>query len=58
MGAEKMNVKFHRITSYTLNFQNFSCVITILVKFDIHFLDFHKKFSLVLLQMIYYVLSP
>jgi len=33
-----MNVKFHRITSYTLNFQNFSCVITILVKFDIDFL--------------------
>ena len=33
-----MNVKFHRITSYTWNFQNFTCVITILVKFDIHFL--------------------
>ena len=33
-----MNVKFHRITSYTWNFQNFKCVITILVKFDIHFL--------------------
>ena len=32
-----MNVKFHKITSYTWNFQNFSCV-TILVKFDIHFL--------------------
>ena len=26
------------ITSYTLNFQNFSCVFTILVKFDIYFL--------------------
>ena len=33
-----MNVKFHKITSYTWNFQNFTCVITILVKFDIHFL--------------------
>ena len=33
-----MNVKFHGITSYTWNFQNFKCVITILVKFDIHFL--------------------
>ena len=33
-----MNVKFHRITSYTLNFQNFAFVITILVKFDCHFL--------------------
>ena len=33
-----MNVKFHRITSYTWNFLNFTCVITILVKFGIHFL--------------------
>ena len=35
---EKMNVKFQKITSYTLNFQNFTCVFTILVKFDIRFL--------------------
>ena len=36
---KKMNVKFHRIiASYTWNFQNFTCVITYLVKFDIHFL--------------------
>ena len=34
---EKMNVKLHKITSYT-NFQNFNCVFTILLKFDIHFL--------------------
>ena len=33
-----MNVKFHTITAYTLNFQNFTCVFTILVKFDIRFL--------------------
>ena len=33
-----MNVKLHGITSYTWNFQNFKCVIKILVKFDIHFL--------------------
>ena len=33
-----MNVKFCKITSYTWNFQNFTCVITILVKYDIHFL--------------------
>ena len=33
-----MNFKFHRITSYTWNFQNFTCVISILVKVDIHFL--------------------
>ena len=33
-----MDVKFHKVTSYTRNFQNFTCVITIVVKFDIHFL--------------------
>ena len=33
-----MNVKFHKVTSYTGKFQNFTYVITILVKFDIHFL--------------------
>ena len=38
-----MNIKFHRITSYTWNFQNFSCVITILVKFDIHFLRLPRE---------------
>ena len=29
---------FTEFKSYTWNFQNFNCVITILVKFDIHFL--------------------
>ena len=29
---------FTKITSYTWNFLNFTCVLTILVKFDIHFL--------------------
>jgi len=43
MEPEKMNVKFHRITSYTRNFQNFSCVITILVKFDVHFLGLPQE---------------
>ena len=38
-----MNVKFHKITSYTWNFQNFTCVFTILVKFDNHFLGFPWK---------------
>ena len=33
-----MNVKFYKITSYTLNFQNSTCVFTIFVKFDICFL--------------------
>ena len=33
-----MNAKFHKNTPYTLNFKHFTCVFTILVKFDIHFL--------------------
>ena len=33
-----MNVKFHKITSSTWNFQKFTCIFTILVKFDIYFL--------------------
>ena len=33
-----MKGKFHKMTSYTWNFQNFTCVFTILVKFDIYFL--------------------
>ena len=35
---EKRNVQFDKITSYKRNFRNFTCVITILVKFVIHFL--------------------
>ena len=35
--SEKINVKFHKITSFTWNVQRFTCVFTILVKFDIHF---------------------
>ena len=38
-----MNVKFHKITSYTWNFQNFTCVFTILVNFDIYFLGFPSE---------------
>ena len=38
-----MNVKFHKVTSYTRNFQNFTYIITILVKFDIHFLGLPRK---------------
>ena len=34
---EKMNVKVDKL-HLTRNFQTFSCVFTILVKFDIHFL--------------------
>ena len=39
-----MNVRFYRITSYTWNCQYFTCVITILVKFDIYFLGLPWKF--------------
>ena len=35
---QKINVKFHKMISYTWNFLNFTCVFTILVKFDIYFL--------------------
>ena len=37
-GARENNVKFRKITPYTLNFQNFNHVLTILEKFEIHFL--------------------
>ena len=33
-----MKVKFHKIKSYTWDFQNFTYVFSIFVKFDIHFL--------------------
>ena len=33
-----MNVKIHKIKSYTWDFQNFTYVFSILDKFDIHFL--------------------
>ena len=35
---EKTIVKFHKMTSYTWNFQNFTRVFIVLVKFDIYFL--------------------
>ena len=41
-----MNVKFHTITPYTLNFQSFTCVFTILVKFDIYFLGLPREIFL------------
>ena len=41
--SEKMNVKFHKITSYTLIFRNFTSVFKILVNFDIHFLGLQWK---------------
>ena len=50
-----MNVKFQKNTSFTLNFQRFTCVFTILVKFHIIFSHSHEKFSLVLLEMTNYI---
>ena len=41
-----MKVKFHTITPYTLNFQNFTCVFTILEKFDIRFLGLPREIFL------------
>ena len=40
-----MNVKFHKIkcTSFTRDFQNFTSVLTILVKFEIHFLRLPRE---------------
>ena len=48
--TRKIYFNTRREISYrTWNFLNFTYVIKILVKFDIHFPDFHEKFSLVLL---------
>ena len=41
-----MNVKFHTITPYTLKFPNFTCVFTIVVKFDIRFLGLPQEIFL------------
>ena len=38
-----MNVKFIKITPYTLNLQNFNWVLTILVKFEIHILGLPRE---------------
>ena len=38
-----MNIKFHKIASYNSNFQYFTRVFTILVKFDIHFLRLPRE---------------
>ena len=54
-----MNFKFFRLNSenFTMKLSELICVITIPLKSEIHF-HFHEKFSFVLLQMIYYILSP
>ena len=38
-----MNVKFRKITPYTLNFHNFNRVLTILEKFEIYFLGLPRE---------------
>ena len=40
---KKTYVKFHKMTSYTWNFQNFTCVFKIIVKFDIYFLGIPRE---------------
>ena len=50
-----MIVKFHKNCEKTSKILKISCVRCNFVKFDIHF---HKKFSLVLLQMTNYTFSP
>ena len=40
---EQMNVKIHKIASYTWNVQNFTCVFSIFVKFDIYFLGLPQE---------------
>ena len=55
MGARENECQTHKITSFTWNFQRFTCVFTILVKFHIIFSHSHEKFSLVLLEMTNYI---
>ena len=49
---------FKRIVTIQVKFLKISCVRCNFVKFGIHFLGSHKKFFLVLLQMIYHIFSP
>ena len=47
------------MTSYTWNFQNFTCVFTILVKFDIYFLGLPWEIVFVVITAIAnYIYSP
>ena len=46
MEARENEGQIYRITSYTQNFQNFTCVITILAKFDVHFLALPREIFL------------
>ena len=43
--SKKMNVKFHKNCENTGKVVKMSCVRYNFVKFDIHFLGLHKKFS-------------
>ena len=58
MGAMKMNDKFHQNSGNTDKILKLSCVRCNFVKFGILFLGSNKKFSLVILQMTNYILSP
>ena len=58
MGAEKINVKFHKNCEKQVKFSKFCVQDVILWSLTYIFSGSHKKFSLVLLQMIYYIFSP
>ena len=51
----KLNVTLHKNCEKT---GKVSCVRRHFMKFDIHFLTLHKKFSLVLLHITNYIYSP
>ena len=54
----KLNVTFHKNCEKTGKVLKISCARRHFMKFDIHFLVLHKKFSLVLLHITNYIYSP
>ena len=57
--SEKINVKFLKNCDYTGEIsENFHVLDVILLNLTFTFPGFHKKFFLVLLQMIYHIFSP
>ena len=54
----KLNVTFHKNCEKTGKVLKISCVRRHFMKFEIHFLALHKKFSLVLLHITNYIYSP
>ena len=54
----KFNVKFHKNYGKTGKVLKILCARRHFAKFDIYFLELHKKFSLVLLHITNYIYSP